>query len=1169
MNYGGGSKGTCLWDSNILICKPKSSDKEICFDGIDNNGNDRVDCEDSDCFSDPFCGSGMISDCWKYETKEDCLSEGNASNCIWIVDPWENKEWCGMRGENCFLWDGDEAGCNNQPMCDWFPDPMGGFCEIDNSITKDCFKATTQGACSLKSDCTWEIDPTSPSGGVCEAKIFKCEDKTSQSECTSGEWSSRCEWIIDSETGQGECEPICFSNDLKTQSACDNNPNCKWMSGFCDPAEQFGMKMDECWKYDNDPDACANATGCEYHMEMGGGFCDLNFTLNDMVCMNLRNQTACDADPMCSWKGDSLSGWCDLRVFSCGWYQDENECNNDPQGYGGCAWVNDSFCDGPPEFGCWQYDDDQNACEQASGCEWRGPRCEPKCFSQPDQSSCNNEAPICSWRQGFCEPKMMKMMFGGMENKPVDLGGDEDGCGQGDIPPELDICGFGVKDMPDNYGFGAGVVSLENAALCKGKKIVKAGPMGSQVITDSGTGTNTTKFYLYLDTDGSDTGNCYLWNNQNETGYEFFFKYVVKIEDGEVKEIRTAYRCKDGNWVIADIKLSGWRTLMCSEIGGFMVAINKDDLKKFSDLFIPGEKIRVYVATAGSKRTKTNPVDTAGPGYYTPGAIDFKFEDCLTPGVDMDGDGFNSENDPDCFAFYKNGGFIKHEDCFETGIDEDDDGLVDCDDPDCKFAPNCVGKGANLMNDSTPPRLVWSEVDEYPDAAFIKYDTDEPANGTIQFYYTDSSCNALNKTIKDPALLDTKTINDYKNWHDGPIDNFEFNPQKLGYDLTNGTTYYYKLKVCDPSGNCAISTCLNFTTARSDSKIDCPDCYVILPGEKGACGVAKKKVSYKNVTDIPLTAGNETAIVIENVKGKSFDEPNITMDNITTTDGNSAGYVGMSADDYDRIRRKLGAYTDINCTIKIPKGPGGDCDKLWHCPDPVNGVVDMSKCEDRTSDAELIDETDEYCEWKVPCDFSVWMSDPGEGGGGTSTSTSTTPTTLSGGSSGGGGGISGTNALPSCFDGIKNCHDGLCEEGVDCGGPCDPCMSCSDGIQNQGEEGVDCGGPCSPCVTTTVTTTTAVVTTTVERETTTTAIVSTTTTPVTTSLPTTTTTVKEEKSILSDPIIIVPVVFVITLAILFLITGGGKKGKKPGMKDAGKHRDILTIMKEVNGKKPA
>ena len=50
--------------------------------------------------------------------------------------------------------------------------------------------------------------------------------------------------------------------------------------------------------------------------------------------------------------------------------------------------------------------------------------------------------------------------------------------------------------------------------------------------------------------------------------------------------------------------------------------------------------------------------------------------------------------------------------------------------------------------------------------------------------------------------------------------------------------------------------------------------------------------------------------------------------------------------------------------------------------------------------------------------------------------------------------------VPSCFDGVKNCHDGSCEFLTDCGGPCAPCPTCSDGIQNQGELGIDCGGPC-------------------------------------------------------------------------------------------------------------
>ena len=39
------------------------------------------------------------------------------------------------------------------------------------------------------------------------------------------------------------------------------------------------------------------------------------------------------------------------------------------------------------------------------------------------------------------------------------------------------------------------------------------------------------------------------------------------------------------------------------------------------------------------------------------------------------------------------------------------------------------------------------------------------------------------------------------------------------------------------------------------------------------------------------------------------------------------------------------------------------------------------------------------------------------------------------------------------------------ETGIDCGGSCPPCPSCSDGIQNQGEIDIDCGGPCQACQT--------------------------------------------------------------------------------------------------------
>jgi hypothetical protein len=47
----------------------------------------------------------------------------------------------------------------------------------------------------------------------------------------------------------------------------------------------------------------------------------------------------------------------------------------------------------------------------------------------------------------------------------------------------------------------------------------------------------------------------------------------------------------------------------------------------------------------------------------------------------------------------------------------------------------------------------------------------------------------------------------------------------------------------------------------------------------------------------------------------------------------------------------------------------------------------------------------------------------------------------------------------TCFDGMMNGN----EEGIDCGGDCEPCATCFDGMMNGNEEGIDCGGDCEPC----------------------------------------------------------------------------------------------------------
>lgn len=54
-------------------------------------------------------------------------------------------------------------------------------------------------------------------------------------------------------------------------------------------------------------------------------------------------------------------------------------------------------------------------------------------------------------------------------------------------------------------------------------------------------------------------------------------------------------------------------------------------------------------------------------------------------------------------------------------------------------------------------------------------------------------------------------------------------------------------------------------------------------------------------------------------------------------------------------------------------------------------------------------------------------------------------------------------SIATCSDGTLNQQ----EEEIDCGGPCEPCASCFDNVQNchtsDCELGLDCGGPCMPC----------------------------------------------------------------------------------------------------------
>ncbi len=589
----------------------------------------------------------------------------------------------------------------------------------------------------------------------------------------------------------------------------------------------------------------------------------------------------------------------------------------------------------------------------------------------------------------------MGEMFDEMETGALTmLGMDE--C-MGEISESyVDMCGFGVKDMGDAFGFGTGVSNFANAGICNQEKT----PMGF------GNGNETVKYYVYLDTDGDTTGSCALSNNGSAKGYEFFLKYESSYNEtlGKATESFTAKKCASTGWTVADIGLSAWKQGMCGEIGGPMIAIGKSDLEKFPSLYSSGSDMRIYVATADSRHNATSPSDTPNqPGWFTPGAVDFEVNNFFEYGADS--------------AKYEGimkKGYVQYEDCF-NGVDDDNDGNVDCDDWDCETTSSthvCYNQGVNAAgySDTSMPIITGVKVEEYYDAALVMYYTDKPTNGTLTFWHNDSTCSSspLNATINDATVL--PTVENYTLWHDANIYN-DGGVNSLNYSLQNDTTYYYKLAVCDSRGRCSTSKCSPLRTAGTRcgycdfvTLLQVPNGWNVYydldtdgtyEHEQGnVCGPkAGMKTNY--------TSGRTANIKLEEDGGEVYMEfINVTLTKTglsakirqisNSTDlihDSTEDYVGMPSSTRDKIINNL--HPEV-CRVKIPYS--GTCDKLYHCDD------DGNNCVDRTSEATKLDAVN--CVWELPyCEFSTWDEDGNP---------TTTPPGDTGGGGGGGGGAATT-----------------------------------------------------------------------------------------------------------------------------------------------------------------
>jgi hypothetical protein len=1037
----------CEWSSGMCTYKSGASQMEICWDGIDNNGDNKMDCADSQCMTDPFCGGGFMFDsfgidCFMYTDNASCVG----ADCAWVTENWGS--WCDMPMATCWKKDGtNESYCEDDGVanitCEWHSG-FGGMCEADfnmGGMTNTCMnydKTTCSNATGASKNCTWVQDSwCQDSGGWCTSDPaytgawYDCPQHSMNGSVVC-ESHAQCNWNIDlwcasQGTNAGHCDHQSFAcwqfddNPTMCQDTTNTTYNhsqwCTWVNdqyspngGRCDGKMMAGAgSTDGCWNQQNQT-ACTQS-GCnwisglcdpkgfggENMMGMSGGGTPMGGY--GMQCFIYNgNQTLCEAQTGCGWF-DEPWPFCDINFESnCPQYSySEAACRNTTLTGDRCKWnAQQSFCDEKP-FEChWNTTlaNNATACNQNPLCLFTNGHCEPIGMSSTNRAQClSHNATFFRWITGWCDPAMAAQFFKGMDvgGPPIPLGTDPDDVG---IENEVDILGFGMKDMGQAFGFGITVDDIANAAACNDATV------NNQKLT----GTNTTTFYWYFDTDGNKTNNCAARHNSTDRGYEFYIKkqWSYDSSSGSVTESPTAYRCSDGSWIVAEIKVSSQKQMMCNIVGGVMIGVEKIDFEKFPSLYVSGQDLRISVASANASANSTNPTDSVAPEWVTPGSQDFDVYDL-----------YDYENDPVKKAM-KEGmdeGFIHYSqdaDCWT------EDG---CDDYACKDHPFCVennyGVEADDFEDTRTPKVKGVIKETYVDSAFFAYFTDQPANGTINFYRNDSKCSTLNISVPDPGVTDDN-VREFKLWHLG-----ELFSENLGYNLANGTMYYYKIKVCDETGKCGESKCSNFTTAGSlngcpfcefVSRIDVPSGWNVfydmdtdnnythwqgnVLGEQDGIYTnysIGRRVNIKiNTTDGSSYLEFFNATLTKSAMGPTIRDNNGEEDFRDGTNG-SIGYVGMIETVRDKI---IFNYYPRICHIKIPSQ--GTCTELWQCD------ADGDTCIDRTASATSIQNGTDYCVWKIPyCEFSVWAGGDLGGGGSGTTSTS---------SGGGGGGSSGAAA---------------------------------------------------------------------------------------------------------------------------------------------------------------
>lgn len=947
---------------------------------------------------------------------------------------------CNAHCKDCELLTSNVSARCNASFAGCKLDVPTGACINNNTLGCDssCGACYSEPTCaSSKSNCTWDTNSFLCKSPFATEICFDGIDNDNDFQIDCSDSSCSFDSFCSGSGGGDTCTQHTTQNACQTTAAGQTGLNCTWVvppqgTAYC------GMPGTNCWLYASNRTGCNATLGCNWSTQVSYGttvdYCSSNYTMQDICnkqttascadfsfcqnytsswsggsytycdfgprvdCGNLTNVTGCMANTNCTWTGTSdysnhaisinqtAGPYCyllynnhSLTEARCNQQRPYFEWKASGGGGGNGTCMGTMFAvHGMTASGCFTWNGNQSGCiSNNATCTWR-----------PDGNAPGDAA---AGARGWCESTGMFSMFQGITNFVPDHIMGTSGANT-TLGGEIDIRFATVKETPTAYLFEVGVTSTNNSGYCNGF------PLAGVSKNATGAGTNTTKFFYYLDTDGMKTNGCNIVMPKGvnlTTKFDFLIKHTTTRTGTETTDSRSLQRCINGDWSPTNTVVTSNPSVLCGmqhsatgSNGAMGVMIEKESFEKFIE-FNKTTPMRLIVTSADSNGSISAPNDsTSEAGTYSIGSIGFDMVDCGAPG--------SSQTNPKCSKL-KMFGFIQKENCYSSA-DDDNDGLVNCNDIDCKNEPNCKDSGVNSVvssvywgNDKVSPQLLFSTVDAYPDAASIKYTSNEPANGTIEFFDTDNNCTTLNKSIRDVGLLDPNMA-DFKDWHDGSVDAFSFNAENIGAKLLNGTTYYYKIKLCDEAGNCGISKCSNFTTAKSTLKKDCPSCNIVLKltpptgmniqydfgdgvyaQQVGTeCG---KKINYtqSKKAKIKIVTGNLSIELINVSLGaqltdsaKSFNSTEMPNNAALSVGGETTGCLGFTQDKFDAM--KSAGMIPEKLKIVIPKGTT-TCKTLMQC----NDCTAAATCKDISNDTgvAMINDTGSSCEWMIPGSFNT------------------------------------------------------------------------------------------------------------------------------------------------------------------------------------------------------